>query len=458
MRSLAAPLIVAAVVATSGCGGHAEPGPVVSPTGIVYEPGIPPDETRLSQTATLYLRQDRVERALELALEGIAEDPDNPIHFFLAGIAYARLERYVEADGMFSEAERLYPAYELDVEPERRAAWAAAFNAGLSAYEDGDTEQAIEIWQRATLMSDLSPQAHRNLARVLALEGRYAEAIDVYQRGIQGLRRWPATRVLTDAEIGEREEDAQDMEEELARLLLLTDRFSEAEPLLRRQLERDPEDVQLRGDLAAALSGLGREEEARAIYGSLLSEEGVEATQLFSFGVALFRSGDHSQAARAFERLTGLQPDSRDAWFNYANSLFAAGAWDPLVEAGARLVELDPLNENAHLITARALLELGDREGARESLGVADSAPVFLAGLQLRRSGSGTTVEGRVTGNAAEPGSELRLRFVFYGDVGITLGAETITVAVPAEGESAPFEVAWGSRASAYRYEVLPGT
>ncbi|MFB6240992.1 MAG: hypothetical protein ABEJ46_05475, partial [Gemmatimonadota bacterium] len=42
-----------------GCGGAARepPDPAVAPSGKVYERGTPPEETRQSQTATLYLRR-----------------------------------------------------------------------------------------------------------------------------------------------------------------------------------------------------------------------------------------------------------------------------------------------------------------------------------------------------------------------------------------------------------------
>ena len=447
--------VLALVIAACG-GPRVAPGPPVSPTGIVYPPGTPPTDTRSSQTASLYLRQNVLDRALAQALEGIEEFPDNPIHYFLAGVAHARLLSYEAADSMFDEAERIYPAYELDVEPEREAAWGQAFNAGLEAYELGEVEETIRIWTGATAIYDLRPEAHRNLASLLATEGRYDEAIETYQSALSGLDGRPATRLLAPEEVAAREEVRTDIELNLSELLLVTNRFAEAEPLLRRRLEQDPDDVELRAQLAAALSGMGRDADAREIYQSLLTEESLEITQIFSLGVGLFRSGQYLQAAEAFHRVTELQPDSRDAWFNYANSLFAAEAWESLASAGARLVQLDPLGENARLMTARAQLELGDRDAALASLDVVDQAPVYVAGLQMQRSGASINVFGRVTGNAAAPGSEIALRFTFYGEGGMFLGTETVRVAAPMEGETESFEVPFSQGASAYRYELSP--
>lgn len=446
-----------AALLLGGCGtARVPPGPVLSPTGIVYPPGTPPSETRRSQTAILYLRQDRVDRALELALEGVAAEPENPIHYFLAGVAYARSEDYVHADSMFNEAQDLYPAYELDIEPQREAAWGQAFNAGLEAYEDGDTERTIELWREATLMFDLRPEAHRNLASLLSSEGRYTDAIDVYQKALAGLDKRPVTRLLTEPEVEQRAAARFQIERGLAQLLVLTDRFAEAEPLLRRQLARDSTNVQLRADLAQAVSGQGREDEAAEIYSDLLSEGDLATAQLFNLGVGLFRASDFAQAAEAFRRLTELQPNSRDAWFNYANALFAGRDWQGLVSAGRRLVELDPLGENSRLITARAQLETGDREGALTSIASADEAPVYLEQLQMRAAPRTTTVTGRVIGNAAPPGSAVGLRFLFYGEDDVLLGADVLTVAAPEKEESATLQVSFSQRASSYRYELMP--
>lgn len=455
-RSHATVVGFAASLILGGCAAGGGPaGPVVSPTGFVYPLGTPPVATRFSQTGTLYLRRDNPQRALYLALEGIESDPENAVHYYLAGTAYARLGVLEEADAMFDQAERIYPAYELEVEPERAAAWAVALNDGLEAFNVGELDAATEAWQRAAHIYDLRPEAHRNLAILFAGEGMYSEAIDVYQRALAGLEKLPATRVLEREALREREERSAGIEESLTRLLLFTNRFAEAEPLLRRRLAREPGNLDAQSDLATTLAGQGRHTEAAEIYTALLSSTTIAATQARNLGVALFRSGDFFGAGQAFKRLTELQPNSRDAWFNFANSLFAAENWDALAAAGDRLVQLDPLSENAGLITARAHLEAGDEDAARRGLGRTDEAPVYLKELKLRPSGAQTTVEGRIVGNRAAPGTAFRLRFTFYSDQG-ALGSETVTVLAPPAGEDEAFVVAFEGRATAYRYEVLP--
>ena len=447
--------LVCAALVLGGCASVRVPnGPVISPTGFVYEIGTPPSGTRFSQTGALYLSQGLDARALELSLLGIESDPGNPIHYMLAGMAHVRLEHYSESDAMFTEAQRIFPAYELDIEPEREAAWIDLFNEGIAAYAEGDVEGTIEAWERAGMMWDLRPDASLNLATLFDGEGRWDDAIRAHQRVIAGLERSPVTRVLTLEEIQEREDLRIRSEKSLTQLLLFTERFAEAEPLLRRHLEFDPTSVEVRGDLAAALHGMGQDTEAAAIYTGLLSETGLGARDLFSLGIALYRANDFMAAADAFEQLTQIQPDSRDAWFNYANSLFAAESWESLALVGDRLTEVDPLGENAGLIAARAYLEIGDEQAAMEGLDRTESAPIHVEGLQLRPSEVETSLQGQVVGNTAEPGTPVHLRFTFYGADG-ALGTEPLTVSAPPPGVRAQFEVSFAGQATAYRYELV---
>jgi len=443
-----------AVLAFGACGGTVRPPePVTGPTGYVYPLGTPPTPTRFSQTATVFTRSENHSRALELSLEGIADDPANPVHYLLAGMSYLSLGDYSNSHAMFVEAQRIYPAYELDIEPQREAAWGERFNAGLATYADGDVESTVDHWNDARLMYDLRPEAHRNLAGLLVTEGRYEDAIEVYQEALAGLGKRPATQVLTAEELDSREEERVSLENQVVTLLMFTDRYAEAEPLLRRRLEREPESVQVRSDLANALNETGRESEARDIYATLLSEGGLEATQLFNLGVGLFRVEDYVGAEQAFRRLIEVQPESRDAWFNRANVLFAMEDWAALVDVGEHLLELDPLGENALLITARAHLENGNRDVALELLGRTEVLPVFLGNLRLRRAGAGTTVEGAVRGNLADAGSAVDLLFTFFGDDGVPIGTEIVTVEAPPEGTAESFLVRFSGRAVSYRYE-----
>jgi len=443
------------VVGPSACAARTPAGPVVSPTGIVYEAGTPPSDTRFSQPAALLIRQELPAQALELLESGMEADPGNPIHYYLAGSAEAMLGRWFRADQLFREAERLYPAYELDIEPRRESAWAEAFNVGLDALAEGDMEGTEEAWRGAVSVFSLRPEAHRSLASLLANEGRYAEAAEVLRDAIEGLSGLPATRVLPEAELQERNSTRVDLEDALGEYLFLGDQFAQAEPLLRLRVERDPGNAQARGDLAAVLMEVGRPDEAREVYAELLADPDVQGAVLFSLGIASFRAGRFDQASEIFAEVVARQPYSRDAWFNYTNALFASEDWEEITRQGDRLLDTDPLSETVAIIRARAHLELGEEEMARTYLEEIVTAPLFLEGLQLSVQASETLIQGRVVGNLEGGGSELRVRFHFIED-GVDRGSEILELRAPPEGESTPFQVRWPGRATAYRYEVVP--
>lgn len=452
-------LTLAAGLFAGGCaaGASGGGGPSVSPTGKTYPPGTPPSESSHTTPAKLFIAQGQFEQALQEAQQAVAADSTNPQHYFLLGQAYVGLDNYAAADSAWDIAERIYPAYELDIEPERESAWAEAFNEGVNAYNAGDMETATEVWQRANTIYTLRPEAYQNLAAVYTQAGDYEQAIEAYRNALAAIDTVPATRVLDEAEIADRAESRGTIEENLAELLLFTDQYAEAEELYRQQLEEDPENIALQGKLAASIAAQeGRAAEAQAIYNELLGRPDLDASTLMDIGVVLFQSEDFPRAAEAFERLTQLRPNSRDAWYNRANALYAAENWEELVPVAERLIELDPLNYDASLILARAYRDSGQNDAALQELQRMDANPIKFQKLETRQGAGRTTVRGEVVGNQASAGSQVQVEFTFYGDDGAVLGTQTASIPAPAKDATAPFEVVFETEtpASGYSYEL----
>lgn len=446
-----------ATLALSGCaaGAASGGGPATSPTGKVYPEGTPPSESRFTAPANLFLAQQQFQRALESAQQGIAADSTNPQHYFIAGQALVGLGRFDDAMEMFDRAQAIYPAYELEVEPAREQAWATAFNEGVEAYNAGDMDAAIAAWSRANAVYGLRPEGFLNLAVIYTQQNQYDQAIQAYRAGLRAIDSRPQTRELTPEELTEREESKGTMLENLAQLLTFTEQFAEAETLYRQQLAADPDDIELQSNLALSLARQGKEAEAQAIYSRLLSQPGLSGSDLFNIGVALFNAKSFDQAAEAFRRVTETMPNSRDAWYNYANALYAGNEFAALVPVAERLMTVDPLNENSALILARAYREAQQNPKALAALQANEEVPVHVEDLEMRPGASQTTVRGRVIGNKAAAGSPVRLRFTFYGPTGAEVGTQTVNVSAPAADASANFEVVLPQAASAYKYELV---
>lgn len=171
---------------------------------------------------------------------------------------------------------------------------------------------------------------------------------------------------------------------------------------------------------------------------------------LLSIGAQLFQQEQYAESAELFDYLTGVQPNNRDAWYNYALALFKLERWANLVPVAERLVELDPLNENARIILFNAYKGMAEAsEGAREeefrnqalrTLEQIEALPVYLEEVRFEAPPEATPViAGQVVGNAATPGQQVVLDFTFYGPDGVA-GTQTVTVAAPAKGEAAAFQ------------------
>jgi tetratricopeptide (TPR) repeat protein len=173
------------------------------------------------------------------------------------------------------------------------------------------------------------------------------------------------------------------------------------------------------------------------------------ASGLLMTGAQLFQREQFQEAGELFQYLTGLEPRSRDAWYNYSLVLFKRTQWRELVPAAERVISLDPLNENARIILFNAFKGLADARGAdstanrTRALGVLEqleALPLFVDEIRLSMNGEARVLSGRATGNAATAGQQVTLTFSFWGPQG-EVGSRAVTVAAPAKGQSTSFQL-----------------
>jgi tetratricopeptide (TPR) repeat protein len=285
-------------------------------------------------------------------------------------------------------------------------------------------------------------------------DGRYDDAIEVYRAGLAGIKKVPASWILTEADLATRADAGRAMERDLVHLYLMREDVEAAEPLIRRRLDEDPGDLVLLMGLGMVLSRKGMVDEARDHYRTLLTRSDLQHGDYLSIGVSLFGMEDFSGAAMAFKRVADLHPFGRDAWFNYANALLALENWNELVAIGPKLAEVDPLGENAALILAQAHLSSEDETGAIAHFERTLLAPVHVGELRMEPLGLETIVRGNLIGNEAPVGSEVNLRFLFYSGDEI-LGSEILRMRAPEKEAAVEFEVRFDRSAVAYRYELI---
>jgi tetratricopeptide (TPR) repeat protein len=247
---------------------------------------------------------------------------------------------------------------------------------GLLLAHQSKFEEAREQVQRATLLEAPNPPAKAEAFRTLARLDRASDppaARDALVAALQLSPETPADLLLT-AQIAEANDDnelaqtayerllanhpppppvvAAEATAGLAQLLLKERKYSDAEPLLKTALERDPRDPGLNAQLATALLGQGKRdqalpvletlqqlepgntsvdrmvadaysqaghpEKADPIYARMVLAHPGDEEILAGQGQNLLRERLYPQAQQVFERAVKLKPDDGDAWSGLA--------------------------------------------------------------------------------------------------------------------------------------------
>jgi tetratricopeptide (TPR) repeat protein len=176
---------------------------------------------------------------------------------------------------------------------------------------------------------------------------------------------------------------------------------------------------------------------------------------MIGVGAQYFQNNQYAQARDIFREVTEIEPNSRDAWYNYSLALYRLESWNDLLPVAQRVVEIDPLNYNARIIlfnahkgisdaaaaAGQAAAERASRDRALAALEAAESLPVRLDNLSVSGGAEGDPVEisGVATGTG-QAGGPVTLEFTVYGASG-ELGTGTTSVQRPATDAEAPFTV-----------------
>ena len=176
---------------------------------------------------------------------------------------------------------------------------------------------------------------------------------------------------------------------------------------------------------------------------------------LLSTGARLFQAEQFNPAIEVFKYITDLEPNNRDAWYNYALALYKQENWDALVPIAQRVIQVDPLNENARIILfnaykgqAEAAAAANNTARQREIQNLAlktleevEALPVYVDEVRFQTpEGGQPTLTAAVIGNKANAGNPVNITFTFYGPEG-QVGTETTTVNAPAKGQRTSIQV-----------------
>ncbi|HSU14373.1 tetratricopeptide repeat protein [Longimicrobium sp.] len=338
------------------------------------------------------------QQAYDKAMAGTQADPNNPFNYFVAASASAGLNQPARADSLYARTIQLCPEFASEVEPQRKTLGGQAMeSARVAIAEKHDTAAAISLWQTASQLDSTLTDASFYAAYFSARRGNLAAAIPSYRRLLAG----PAP-AATDTNAIERRNVALDEILGYAGQQINDQKYAEADAML-RDLQR-------------------------------------------------------------------IDPNNRNVLYYRSLALYKMERWGDLLPITEKVTQIDPLNENEWLIAFAAHKGLADAAKAQNNttaeqqhrmaairLQNPDSLQVTVDQVGLAISGGSVTLRGVVKGAAARPGTAIKLEFTLAAPTG-DVGTGTVTVAAPARGQTANFELPVQVTASptTFRYRLVP--
>jgi tetratricopeptide (TPR) repeat protein len=273
-------------------------------------------------------------------------------------------------------------------------------NLGRAARAAGLATEALTAFQAALALAPRQPEAHYNCAQALSALGRREDAMAAWRLAIalapslapahfqlgmalQDAGDLPAARDhLQQAALGHPPAHAP-----LARLLAALQEHEAANMAFAQALSLSPDDAVLHSDAGASQAAVGAHDQAIALFNRAIALQPSLAAAHNNLGSAFAAQERWPEAAAAFRTAVALEPDFPEARGNLCQALLELlEAEEALPHIDAALAN-DPLQAAFHNCRGRALVFLGDMQGAAaahaEAVRLAPGEAQYYTGLAL---------------------------------------------------------------------------
>jgi tetratricopeptide (TPR) repeat protein len=255
--------------------------------------------------------------------------------------------RHHEASQTMAEAHRLLERA-VRTGPRSADAWSSL---ALARLKRGDASGAASAWRRALILDPDREAAWVNLANLLPLLGREAEAVRLYAEGMRRLPRSAALRTNYGV------------------VLWQAGRYREAIAMHRGALRRQPGEPIALLNLGLALKATGDLEGAEAALRESIRRRPGGAVAHNALGSLLAQRGDWEAAARAFAEATRHSPGLAAAHANLGRACERLGRWSEVAVAYRRALLWEPERTLHWQRVAEAHARAGEYDRATEAAG-----------------------------------------------------------------------------------------
>jgi Flp pilus assembly protein TadD len=246
---------------------------------------------------------------------------------------------------------------------------------GLRAHNQGDIHHAQEAYQQALALAPDNADALNLLGTALLQLGQAEQAIEYLRRAARGLRNHPGViGNLAQAyfALGRYEESRETFRKAsrldprearfqlgIATSLAMEGKFAEAETLLRRLVDRFPDNALVWFNLGNVLRDRKRPEEAIESYGKALALDPQLIDARNNLGGVLHALQRFEDAEREYRTCVETAPDYILAQCNLASVIMDLGRFHEAEALCREIVGLAPNMAEAHTLLGAALGHLG---------------------------------------------------------------------------------------------------
>ena len=245
--------------------------------------------------------------------------------------------------------------------------WRVQFEAAETLVSRGESRAALALLHKALALNPGLNAGWRLLADIAMASGDFAAARHAHDRLIWSITRDASLRATAEALAANRLGDAERGLSEImaarpadgsATMHLIAEVFhrrghlTDAERTLRACLSVAPDFYEARATLAQVLLDARRFVEALAEFDRLLARDGSDGRSLAMKAAALTELGRYDEAATLSAKVLERFPDQPYAWLVYAGALRTLGRTEACIAAYHKCLELDPPRADAWLSLA----------------------------------------------------------------------------------------------------------
>ena len=255
--------------------------------------------------------------------KAIAADPNQFEAHLALGLLLAHQAKFDQAREQLEQATRLSP------QPPNAAAEAEAYRSLAELDRSSDPPAARNALVAALKLSPETPNDLLLTAQIAEANNDLELAQTAYQR-LLASHPAPSASLQSAANAG------------LAQLLLKQKKYSDAEPLLKSALERDPRDPGLNAQLATALLAQGKDDEALPVLETLRQLEPGNASVDQMLADAYSQAGHPEKADPIYARMAKAQPENEDILASQGENLLRERQYLQAQTVLERAVQLKP--------------------------------------------------------------------------------------------------------------------